>query len=331
MFKKQFSRFAVVAALVTLLGLAAPAISLAAGTGPADALAPTGSWQNLGVGQHRWYAVNTDGKLLNGDPSHVVAILRTSPAICANFNVWTPDQLAQIPSQDPGKPVQPVGRGTQMPYQDGSQTLDRFGGALVWAGAFNESQKFFVQLDQVGAQACDYLLTIAGDTVSFPSNAPAFSNVQPSAPVAPSAKAAALTSSVAGTGPDTAMPITGQWATLPTADHIDWYTFQVSGDTNSEDQPRVLLQLTSQPSGGAKFDVWTADRLHQLSVADRGTTVSPVGAGTPVTAKGDSATDLFGGDLFWLGSTRVAETYFVAVQATGSTPVRYKLSMSTTN
>lgn len=333
MFKKQFSRFALVAALVTLLALAAPAVGLAAGpagTGPADALAPTGAWQNLAVGQHRWYAFNTDGKLLNGDPSHVVAILRTSPAICANFNVWTPDELAQIPSQDPGKPIQPLGRGTQLAYQDGSQTLDRFGGALVWAGAFNEGGKFYVQLDQVGGQACDYLLTITGDSVSFPSNAPAFSNVQPSAPIQPSAKATALTASLAGTGPDTAMAISGQWVTLPSANHMDWYTFQVPGDPNSQDQPRVLIQLSSQPSGGAKFDVWTPERLHELATADPGTFVSPVGAGAALTAKGDSTVDLYSGDLFWLGNTRAAETYYVVVQATGSTPVQYKLSMAAT-
>ena len=331
MFKKRFSRFALVAALVTLLGLMAPAVGLAAGpagTGPADALAPTGAWQNLAVGQHRWYAFNTDGKLLNGDPSHVVAILRTSPGICANFNVWTPDQLAQIPSQDPGEPIQPVGRGTQLSYQDGGQTLDRFGGALLWAGAFNESGKFYVQLDQTGAQACDYLLTITGDTVSFPSNATAFGNEQTSAAVQTSAEAAALATSMAGTGPDTAMLINGEWATLPSANHMDWYTFQVPGDPNSEDQPRVLLQLTSQPSGGARFSIWTAERLHELTTADPGTTVSPVGVGAAVTAKGDSSIDLYGGDLFWLGSTRAAETYYVVVQATGPTPVQYKLSMA---
>src|SRR5512136_2643655 len=130
MFKKQLSRFALMAALVTTLGVMAPSLGQAAGptgTGPDDAMAPTGTMEHLNVGQSRWYAFSSAGKDRNGDPSHVLITLYAQPDGSAGFNIWTPERLAErAASTNPNKDAPPVGVGAKVEYTRNDNTRDLF-------------------------------------------------------------------------------------------------------------------------------------------------------------------------------------------------------------
>ena len=66
------------------------ALGAEGGTGPADALSPTGEWMPLTNGQQVWYTFNYDG----GDTAILVR-MGVSPSNSATFSVWTPENVRQ--------------------------------------------------------------------------------------------------------------------------------------------------------------------------------------------------------------------------------------------
>ena len=179
MLPKLRNRSALGVALVLLVGLMTPALSLAAGSTPNAPLAVSAQSRRLEVGGQDWYAFTTAGKDSNNNPSHVLITLNATPDGSATFKVWTAEGLREKATEDPGKPVYAMGEGTTAQYQDGGKTLERYGGDLVWYNGFNVGGTFYVQVAQTGSTASDYLLTIAGDNVSFPANAATASAAQP--------------------------------------------------------------------------------------------------------------------------------------------------------
>ena len=163
MLSKQFNRFAIGVALVVIASLATPALGLAAGS-PNAPLAVSNEMRHLEVGGQDWYAFTTAGADRNDDPSHVLIILRV-PDGSATSKVWTAEGLRQKATEDPAHPVYAMGEGTKLAYQDGSQTLDRYSGDLVWHNGFKVGGTFYVQVGQIGSQASNYRLTITGDTL----------------------------------------------------------------------------------------------------------------------------------------------------------------------
>ena len=173
MLSKQFNRFALGVVLVLLVGLMTPALSLAAGSSPDAPLAVSAQMRHLDVGGQDWYAFTTAGADSNNNPSHVLITLNAVPDGSATFKVWSAEGLHEFATQDPGHPVYAMGEGTKLEYRDGAQTLDRYGGDLVWPNGFNVGGTFYVQVGQTGPTPSNYLLTITGDNISFPANAAA--------------------------------------------------------------------------------------------------------------------------------------------------------------
>ena len=145
-------------ALVVLLGssLAGAATTAAAaataGTGPDDALAPTGAWQPLAEEESVWYAFRYEG-----DGSQIQVQLKVEPGDGASFAVWTP---AEVQRWRAGLEVAPIGRGSADPSAPG---------ALVWSGNFRQAGTYYAVVEHAGSQpgTVYYLLTISGEAVSL--------------------------------------------------------------------------------------------------------------------------------------------------------------------
>ena len=278
------------------------------GTGPADAMSPTGEWMSLAVDQQVWYAFNYDG----GDTAILVR-MGVSPSNSATFSVWTPENVRQWAA---GEKPAPIGRGVKN---------DQFGGDLVWTGSFEFPGTYFVLVEQTGRTAGSYMLSISGKGVSFPpakgdkatavaeasAAAPAAAKAAPAAKPAAAAKpmpAAAVTK--VGVGPDDALTASGEWAPLAVGQKV-WYAFPQDGGGS-----KVLVRMAADPKNSATFKILTPE---QVRVWGAGQTYEPVGRG--------ATDDAFGDDLVWTGSFKTPGTYYIVVEQAGANAGGYKLSV----
>jgi len=334
MFKRQFQPLACAVALVAVTLLMFPAVAFAgapAGSGPADALAPTDAWQHLNPGQEVWYAVSSAGADSSNKPSKMFVRLHAQPAGSAAFNVWTQARMqARAVADNPLKDAPPVGVGARQIVKDGDNTVDLYGGDLVWTAGLMDPETYYVQVRQTGAQPSDYRLSVTGDTVSFPTAVPSVqvAAAGPAANSAPLTLPATGTQQMFGNGPDTTVWPTGQMVTInPGQQH--WYQIRVPGTSDSTLHPSVFAELAAYPSKGAKFSVWTPERLRARAVADNpAKDAPPVGQGTPANYQdGANTLSLYGGDLVWRGDAKNAVTYYIVVEPTGQLPVQYRLNV----
>ena len=113
------------------------------GTGPNDALAISGAWEPLAVGQQKWYAFTSDGA-----DFQALVQMSVDKSDGASFAVWTPDQVMRS-AQD--STVQPVGRGSKN---------DTLGGDLAWTGTLYTPGTYYVVVTQSGPTPANYMLAI---------------------------------------------------------------------------------------------------------------------------------------------------------------------------
>lgn len=342
MFKSRFRRVVSALALIAVLCLMGPAAALAdtpTGTGPSDALAPTNTMQHLNVGQERWYAFHTDGADRQNNPSQVFVMLNAQPNGSARFNIWSTERmLARQVSSDPNKDAPPVGEGTQVSFKDGDNTLYRYNGALVWGAGFMHPATYYIQVQQTGSQPADYQLSVTGDAVTFPTatqNVQLAANTNP-APAASASKApltlpatgnqASPQESPSGSSLETAMSANGRLMNIRPGQQ-QWYKISVPGNSDTDLHPYVLTDLKTLSGGGARFTVWTAERLRERTVASNpDKDAPPLGVGVVETYKdGDTTLTRNSGDLIWRGDARNATTYYILVEPTGSQPAQYQL------
>jgi hypothetical protein len=330
MLSKRVYRFSIGIALALILGLMTSGFSLAAGptgSSPSAPLAVSNGIRHLDVGGQDWYAFTSAGQDSNNDPSHVLILLRATPAGSATFKVWTAEGLREKATENSDHLVYPMGQGTVLQYKDGDQTLDRYGGDLVWHNGFKVGGTFYVQVGQTGSTASDYVLTITGDNISFPGTpaASAARQVQ----VAPAATNPAIPAAmVPGSGMDTAMTPTGQAKTLNPGER-QWYMVTLSREAKDEDKQNLQVELNA-PADSAKFVVWTAERLAQRAGSDNpDKDAPPVGQGTKASYKdGDQTLNRFNGNLFWSGDASYGGTFYIVVESTSSAPIQYVLNTS---
>jgi len=303
----MFTRFSTLA-LTVLLAVSAivlpgssVAFGAAGGTGPADALAPTGEWVPLAVGQQDWYAFNYDG----GDTA-VLVRMGVSPSGSAGFSVWTPENVRQWVA---GEKPTPIGRGAKG---------DMFGDDLVWSGSFKFPGTYYVRVEQTGPTPGFYALNVSGKGVSFPPAkdekaavaAPAAAKAAPQAKQAAEPVAAAANAK-AGTGPDDALTPTGEWAPLAKGQQV-WYALPQDGGGS-----KVLVRMAVDPKNSANFKILTPEQVRKWAV---GADYSPVGRGATSSNLGD--------DLVWTGSFKTPGTYYIVVEQTGANAGGYKLSVN---
>ena len=277
------------------------ALGAEGGTGPADALSPTGEWMPLAVGQQVWYAFNYDG----GDTAILVR-MGVSPSNSATFSVWTPENVRQWVA---GEKPTPIGSGVKN---------DLFGGDLVWTGSFKFPGTYYVVVEQTGLTAGSYLLSISGKGVSFPpakvekaaAAAPVAAKAAPKAKTAAVEPVAPAANAKAGAGPDDALTPAGEWAPLAVGQKV-WYALPQDGGGS-----KVLVRMAVDPKNSATFEILTPE---QVRVWAAGQTYEPVGRG--------ATDDAFGDDLVWTGSFKTPGAYYIVVEQIGANEGGYKLSV----
>jgi hypothetical protein len=234
--------------------------------------------------------------------------------------------LKEKATEDSGHPVYAMGEGTKLEYQDGSQTLDRYGGDLVWHNGFNVGGTFYVQVGQAGPTPSNYLLTITGDNITFPANAMAASAPK-AAQAAPAVTNPAIPAAIVpGSGIGTAMTPHGQLTTINPGTR-QWYAVTLGRSAKDEDKQNLNVELVA-PAGGARFNVWTAERLaERASSDDPDKKAPPVGQGTTMSYQdGGKTVDRDHGYLTWSGDAKYGGTYYIVVESTSATPIQYALN-----
>jgi hypothetical protein len=114
-----------------------------AGTGPDDALTPSGEWAPLAKGQQVWYALPQDG-----GGSTILARLAVEPKNAATFKILTPENVRLWAA---GQKYEPVGRGA---------TSDAYGGDQIWTGSFKIPGAYYIVVEQTGANEGGYKLSV---------------------------------------------------------------------------------------------------------------------------------------------------------------------------
>ena len=311
MFRRLSTRVLATLLVASMLVVPGAIVALGAegGTGPADALSPTGEWMPLANGQQVWYAFNYDG----GDTAILVR-MGVSPSNSATFSVWTPENVRQWAA---GEKPNPIGRGVKN---------DQFGGDLVWTGSFKFPGTYYVLVEQTGGTAGSYKLEISGKGVSFPPPAAATT-----AAAAPAAKAAAATTAAAapaaktaaaaeplpaaavtktGAGPDDALTPSGEWAPLAKGQQV-WYALPQDGGGS-----KILVRMAVDPKNAGSFKILTPENVRLWAAGQK---YEPVGRG--------ATSDAFGGDQIWTGSFKTPGAYYIVVEQTGANEGGYKLSV----
>lgn len=330
MLQKLRNRSALGVALVLLVGLMTPTLSLAAGSSPDAPLAISTQSRTLEVGGQDWYAFTTAGADSNNDPSHVLIVLSPDPAGSATFKVWSAEGLKEKATEDASHPIYAMGEGTKLEYRDGSLTLDRYGGDLVWHGGFNVGGTFYVQVGQTGSTASNYRLTITGDNISFPASATttATTSQAQSAPAVSGAvsNSAIPAAKVPGSNINTAMTPTGQMVTVNPGGK-QWYAVHVDRLAQDEDRQNLNVELVA-PAGSANFTVWTAERLAERATSDDpDKKAPPIGQGTVSAYRdGGQTVNRDNGYLTWSGDVSSGGTFYILVSSTSADPVQYTLN-----
>jgi hypothetical protein len=148
---KRISSLAVLALLVSLIGLLIPVAAFAAQSGPDSAMALPSGGQMLAVGQRVWYAFQ-----YAGDGSQILVDMSAQPGGSASFAVWTPDDVRNW-AQGGGE--KPIGRGTDNPFYNDD---------LVWSGNFNTAGTYYIVVDQTGGAPATINLHVTGSGVAAP-------------------------------------------------------------------------------------------------------------------------------------------------------------------
>ena len=126
----------------------------------------------------------------------------------------------------------------------------------------------------------------------------------------------------------TAMTPTGQTKTLNPGGQ-QWYAVTVGRPIKDEDKQNLNVELVA-PAGGAKFTVWTAERLAERAASTNpDKDAPPVGQGTKTTYRdGNQTLERNNGNLTWSGDASYGGTFYLVVESTSSAPIQYSLNTS---
>ncbi len=325
-------------AMLATLGtstLLAQEIAATPSDGPGTAVQPSMGAVTIAPNSWQWYIfrsqvpvnVDADGNdiVTNPEDATINATLRAQSGNL-DFEVWSQNDLNNwYNSSD----FDPLGRGTENEFIAGDP--------LFWQGSFETNNNYYLIVMNRGAAAASYTLDISGH-VRFPSELsldsalPALLDDQPvmsTGELALTAEAAneeMSSMTIQGTSPETALrPAAGSVTIAPNS--WQWYSFRtqlpvnVDADgndivTNPEDAT-VQAALRTQ-SGSVSFDVYSRDNLRDLFSDSE---FDALGQGTE--------NEFLSGDpLFWQGSFKSNDIYYLVVQNSSAEPAAYTLNIT---
>jgi Tol biopolymer transport system component len=136
---------------VFALGALATVGLAAGGTGPADALTPTGAAQSIGGNQQQWFRFD-----YSGDKSLITAWLDSARASDLSFSIYTPDEIGAWIN---GDPLMAIGRGASGSGHD-----------LFWTGRFNFHGTFYLVVQNNSSDTISFRVNVTGDAVTTTRN-----------------------------------------------------------------------------------------------------------------------------------------------------------------
>jgi hypothetical protein len=301
---------AIVAVLLVLLAQNAMGEDLT-GTGPDFAMSPSDQWVEIQPGQYDWYVFKYEYKEKNG-PMEVK--LYSEPAEAAVLTLRNLDQ-AKLWRED-GKHEHfgcctPVERDAN---KDGK------GDYALWAAHMRATGTYYMVVEHAKnvSGPAQYRIEVKGDGYSFTD--------APLPVVAPPEEAAVVEPVIlAGTGPDVAMALPTEPATI-NAGEYQWYYFDYTRDskTKDEDLRPVEIKVFSEPAGVAKITIrdgedaaaWRQDGTHQSFGA---CTCSGID-------KDKNGVDDYG---LWCGKLYASGRYYVVVEhaRNNAAPATYRIEV----
>ncbi len=148
--KRQLYFFIFALAILAFTLLATQSFA-AGGTGPGDALVPTGATQSIAPLSQIWYRFD-----YSGDKSLITAWLDSADAGDLGMSVYTPEQIRNWIE---GDELRAIGQGTHAVEHD-----------LVWTGRFNYRGTFYVVVRNYSSSTLSYRLDVTGDSVTTTAN-----------------------------------------------------------------------------------------------------------------------------------------------------------------
>ncbi|MEZ4617560.1 MAG: hypothetical protein R2867_18885 [Caldilineaceae bacterium] len=329
------------------------------GTGPDNALTPTGQPAMLAPGATRWYTfLYAEGADGDGEPSDAVAELEMAQPGAITFEVWTEDDVRRWQN---GEDFSPTGAGTPAFDPDSSDNRDR--GRLTWVGSGAATTTWYIVVMNQSDQAASFSLSVTGPDVYFPeansaSQSGAVQNSQVQTDTVQSGTAQTDTvqtgtaqtdtvqagtaqtdtvqagnstavsdmqSTMNGSGPATALTPTGMRRTLaPGESH--WYTFRYAEGIDAENPSEAVVEAAISRPNSIDFEVWTEDDVNRWA---NGEDFTPTGAGTPAFAIEDGNSDNRDRRLLrWVGSGAATTTWYVIVENSSDAPAAYRLTVT---
>ena len=292
------------------------------GTGPDDALSPTGEETTLGAGETRWYTFkyDWDGE---SDPSEAIAELRMNTPGAIDFEVWSQDDLNAWRN---GEDFTPMGAGTPAFATGDDSNNNRDRSLLRWVGSSAATVTYHLIVSNNSDSEVSFTLMVMGDTVSFPAPAE-MADMGAMTETMTMTDSMAMTDTVMlmGIGPDDAMTPNGRREVI-TPEATRWYTFKYEWDGES-DPSNVVAELRMAEAGTVSFEVWSQD---DLAAWFNNEDFTPTGAGTPAFAlSSDSTTGNRDRSLLrWVGGGEATVTYYILVENDSDADAVYRLSVS---
>lgn len=329
MFARMIKLLAATIVACLLLGPALVLADVPGGTGPGDALAPSGEWTPLTKGEEHWYAFDYQGHQEMQEvkdkedkeeavwvSSRIQVLLDAEPDGAITFSLWTPENIRIWAL---GEDVEPVGRGGEDENAPGD---------LCWCGTFEEPGTYYIVVEHTGQgpDTAYYTLEILGSDVSF--SAPIATPDEATEPAAMGEEPAMDTAEAAtGTGPDNALAPSDEWISIST-DQVYWVAFDYWGRhefEEDEDEEQVAIWtatpvqiwLDSEPDEAVVFGLWTEEQVRLWALGEE---IDPIGRGTENENES--------GDLFWAGSLGNPGRYYVVVENQDTAPGTFMLSIS---
>lgn len=335
------------------------------GTDAGNAVTPTGQRTTLAPRERRWYTFkynfdqeeNANDDTVENDASEVIAELRMAQAGALSFEVWSQDDVSRWQN---GEDFTPTGAGTPA-FAIGEGDDDRDRTLLRWVGSGEATVTYYLIVQNNTDETVTYRLSVMGESVSFPAaTADSGGTMDSATPMTtttttdmggnsmmtdtmatePTTAMTATTDMTAtmdvtdtgmsdGAGPENAMTITGQRATLD-AGAQRWYTFEYAYDpeTDSDNTPsNAIVELRMAEAGSLSFEVWSGDNVRQWQNNEDFT---PTGAGTPAFAieEGSNADNRDRALLRWVGSSEASVRYYIIVTNNTDAPAAYRLTGS---
>ncbi|HRW06361.1 MAG TPA: hypothetical protein P5121_14755 [Caldilineaceae bacterium] len=287
------------------------------GTGPDEAMTPTGQWVKIESGEYHWYVFHFD---YDEDRVEKPVEIRmyTEPYDVATLTVRNEEQ-AQL-WRDEGE-QEHFGCCTMVDEDKDENGKPDY---AVWAGSLRSSGTYYIVVEHSRDNPASgmYRFTISGEGLSFPKAMPA-----PMAEKAEAAPAAAAPEprmvAEEGGGPDLAMIPTGEWTTIEEGQY-HWYTFYFDFDEDYETEP-IEIRMYTDVYDGATLTVRNEEQAQLWR--DEGEQ-EHFGCCTMVDIDKDE--DGKADYAMWAGTLRSSGQYYIVVEHAKSVagPVAYRFTMT---